>query len=101
MNLDALIREAIQGSTSEKPQDLVGILYHIDSRMKLCPTHEELVGALQRLSESGAIAEVARHKFYETKGVTGSAFSGLTLEEHRSADAQYRKWFWKTYGAKP
>ena len=98
MQFDDYILEAVRGATKERPVDLVGILYHVDGRMKLVMSHEELSGGLQRLIEQGSIAESERHKFYEvTDGAALRTFSGLTLDEHRQACEAYRKWFWKKH----
>ena len=46
MNFDKWILEAIKGYTSEKPQDLAGIIDNIDGREKLIIGHDELQEAL-------------------------------------------------------
>jgi len=98
MQLDDYILQAVRGSTKEQPQDLVGILYQVDGRMKIVLSHDELSGGLQRLIEQGLIAESERHRFYEVAdGTAPRTFSGLTLDEHRQACEAYRKWFWKKY----
>lgn len=61
MNLDRDIFKAIKGHTETSPHDLVGILAYIDSQQKLLMTHEELSGGLQRLIDSGQIAEATPH----------------------------------------
>ncbi len=98
MQLDEYIFEAVKGHTLEHPQDLVGIIYHVDGCMKLMMLHEEFAGGLQRLIESGRIAEIPRHRFYEV--IDGSAprsFSGLTVEEQSRAEEAYAKWFRQEY----
>lgn len=40
MQLDDYIFEAIKGHTPEQPQDLVGIIYHVDGRMKIMMLQE-------------------------------------------------------------
>jgi hypothetical protein len=98
VQFDDYILEAVRGTTRERPQDLIGILYHVDGRMKLVMSQDELSGGLQRLIEQGSIAESERHKFYEvTDGVAPRTFSGLTLDEHRRACEAYQKWFWKKH----
>lgn len=98
MQLDEYIFEAVKGHTPDQPQDLVGIIYHVDGRMKLMMLHEEFVGGLQRLIENGRIAEIPRHKFYEaTDDSAPRTFSGLTVEEQSRAEKTYTKWFWKEY----
>jgi hypothetical protein len=98
MDFDEYIVEAVKSHTPENPQDLVGILYHVDGRMKLVMSHEELAGGLQRLIECGRIAELPSHKFYEvTVASAPRKFSGLTLEEYRGVCEAYRKRFWKSY----
>ena len=99
MNFDELIFEAIRGSTSDRPADLVAIMYHVDSRMKAMMLHGELVGGLERLIKSGHIRELSGHRFYEVTDGTGpGTFSGLSFEEHKRAEDAYRKWFQKKYG---
>ena len=99
MNFDEYIVEAVRGHTAERPQDLVGILYNIDGRMKLLPLNDELRGGLARLVESGRIIETERHRFAEGDGKTGQTFSGITDEEWRRADDAYRRWFWAMHRA--
>jgi hypothetical protein len=97
MDLDKFILEAVKGHTPENPKDLVGILYHVDGRMKLVMSDDELEGGLRRLVETGRIAELSAHRFYEVTGaLSPGIFSGLSGEEHCRACEVYRKWFWKT-----
>ncbi len=94
MEFDRDIFKAIKGSTETQPQDLVGILAFVDSRQRLVLTHEELSGGLQRLIESGKIAEVAPCRYFDTAGQPHSRhFSGLSPEEHEQACDAYQKLF--------
>ena len=60
MRIDRNIFKAIKSHGETDPQDLVGILADVDSRERLLLTHEELSGGLQRLIESGQIAEATQ-----------------------------------------
>ena len=92
------VSERASGHTPEQPQDLVGIIYHVDGRMKITLLYDELARRLQRLIENGRIAELPRHKFYEvTDGSAPRTFSGLTREEQSQAEEAYRKRFWIEY----
>ncbi len=98
MDFDERIFEAVSGCTSEKPQDLVGILAYVDCLEKLVLSRRELAGGLQRLIEQGRIAELPRHRFYKAVSDSSSrAFSGLTRAEHHQACEAYKEWFWKKY----
>ena len=100
MQLDNYIFEALRGSTKAHPQDLVDVLYHVDGRMKLVMSLDELAGGLLRLIEQGKIGESDRHRFYEiTDGTPPKPFSGLTLDEYRQVCEAYQKWFWKRHKA--
>jgi hypothetical protein len=94
MSLDRRIFKAIKGHSETHPQDLVSILAYIDSQEKLVLTHEELSGGLQRLIESGQIAEAIPHKYFDTVGQSHSrAFSGISLQDHEEACQAYLKLF--------
>ena len=96
MSFDRRILKAIKSHSETAPQDLVGILAYVDSQEKLVLTHEELSGGLQRLIESGQIAEATPHKYFDTAGQSHSrVFSGLSLQDHEEACQAYRKWFWE------
>jgi hypothetical protein len=96
MSLDRRIFKAIKGHSESNPQDLVSILAYVDSQERLVLTHEELSGGLQRLIESGQIAESRPHKYFDTAGQSHSrVFSGLSLQDHEEACQAYRKWFWE------
>ena len=83
MSFDRRILKAIKGHSETHPQDLVGILAYVDSQEKLVLTHEELSCGLQRLIESGQIAEATPHKYFDTAGQSHSrVFSGLSLQDH-------------------
>ena len=98
MSFDRRILKAIKSHSETAPQDLVGILAYVDSQEKLVLTHEELSGGLQRLIESGEIAEATPHKYFDTAGQSHSrGFSGLSLQDHEEACQAYRKWFWEQY----
>jgi len=98
MRLDQYIFEAVKGHTLEKPQDLVGIIYHVDGCMKLMMMREELADGLERLIKRGRIAEIPRHRFYEvTDSSAPRTFSGLTDAEHSRAEKAYVKWFAQEY----
>lgn len=94
MNLDRRIFKAIEGYSETHPQDLVTILAYVDSQEKLVLSHEELSGGLQRLIESGQIAEATTRKYFDTAGQSHSRkFSGVSLQDHEEACEAYRKWF--------
>jgi hypothetical protein len=96
-NLDHDIFKAIQGHTSDHPQDLVGILALVDVRQKTVLEHEELESGLRRLIQAGQIAEAAPLHYYESAAPPQERqFSGITVEEHRQACEAYLKWFWGT-----
>jgi hypothetical protein len=66
--------------------------------MKLMMTHDELEGALRRLTSAGRVQEVAHHKFVEADGdPTSHSFSGITIDEQHEAEEAYRRAFWETY----
>ena len=96
MSFDRRILKAIKGHSETDPQDLVGILAYVDSQERLVLNHEELSGGLQRLIESGQIAEATPHKYFDTAGQSHSrVFSGLSLQDHEEACQAYRNWFWE------
>jgi hypothetical protein len=93
MELDHLICEAVKGHTRHNPQNLVGILAHIDCLQWLVPTYDELAGALQRLSDRKFILEIARHRFIEnTDPAVLCTFSGYSYREHQQVYRDYDQW---------
>ena len=100
---DDRVFEAIQGYTRDTPLGLVGIFGFVDGREKLVLSHEELVGALERLIAAGRIRESPRHQFYEPgdPGEKAGGFSGLTPREYDAACERYRKEFWRRYRELP
>ena len=91
--LDRRIFQSIRGSTPEYPQTLAGIINWIDASERLIPTYEDISGGLDRLIETGQIAETATHCFCEQSNVRPSkTFSGVTESDYATAVAEYVSW---------
>ena len=97
-HFDDRVREAIGLGTSDRPQDLAGILHYVDSRERLVLTREELSGSLKRLIRRGAIAEVAPHRFRVARDA-GTATS-LTPIPRKGYDAACDEYVRSVHDAK-
>lgn len=93
MNLEREVRQAITGQHPE-PVDVPDIMNYVDFVQRVVISRDELNEALLHLVTEGVIRELPGRRYVDaTAGIGSSTFTPITDEEHRAADAEYRRRF--------
>jgi hypothetical protein len=93
-SLDRAVLRAARHTTAADPIGLMDILWGVDAQERMVLSHVELAGALERLIHAGKLAEAGRLRFYAPRTPPPERrFSGVSLEEHAHAVAEYRREF--------
>lgn len=92
--LDRAVLRSARHTTAADPIGLMDILWGVDAQEHMVMSHAELAGALERLIAAGKLVEAGPLRFYApAQPSTERRFSGVSLEDHARAVAEYRREF--------